>query len=99
MERYGDLDKLLEHIKDLPTWWADSGGVFGKAMKYPDGMFDCDDVINSIENTPTADVVEVVRCSECDHFLECGEEGYCIIMMRGTLKYGFCSSAVRKEKT
>lgn len=53
----------------------------------------------AISETPTANVVEVVRCSECDHFLECGEEGYCIIMMRGTLKYGFCSSAVRKEKT
>lgn len=47
----------------------------------------------------SANAVEVVRCSECDHFLECGEEGYCIIMMRGMHKNGFCSSAVRKEKT
>ena len=31
-------------------------------------MFDCDDVINSIENTPTADVVEVVRCRDCKHW-------------------------------
>ena len=59
MARYIDADKLKEHIKDLPTWWADSGGVYGVSMKYPEGMFDCEDIINSIDNQPTADVVEL----------------------------------------
>jgi hypothetical protein len=49
MARYADVDKLLEHIKDLPTWWADAGGVYGSSMKYPDGMFDVNDVVNSID--------------------------------------------------
>lgn len=59
MARYIDADKLIEHIKDLPTWWEDEGGVYGHSMKYPEGLFHCEDVINSIENAPTADVVEV----------------------------------------
>ena len=50
MARMVDADALLEHIKDLPTWWADGGGVYGQAMKYPEGMFDVDDVVASIEN-------------------------------------------------
>ena len=54
-----EREALIEHMKDLPTWWADSGGVYGQAMKYPEGMFDCDDVINSVDNAPAADVVEV----------------------------------------
>lgn len=48
-----DANALLEHIKDLPTWWADGGGVYGQAMKYPEGMFDVEDVVASIENAPT----------------------------------------------
>ena len=48
-----DANALLEHIKDLPTWWADGGGVYGQAMKYPEGMFDVEDVVSSIENAPT----------------------------------------------
>lgn len=48
-----DANALLEHIKDLPTWWDDGGGVYGQAMKYPEGMFDVDDVVASIENAPT----------------------------------------------
>jgi len=53
MARMIDADALLEHIKDLPTWWADGGGVYGQAMKYPEGMFDAEDVVASIENAPT----------------------------------------------
>ena len=50
MARYIDAEKLVEHIKDLPTWWADDGGVYGVSMKYPEGMYDCEDIISSIEN-------------------------------------------------
>ena len=60
-KKYIEREALIEHIRDLPTWWADSGGVYGQAMKYPEGMFDCDDVINSVANAPAADVVEVVH--------------------------------------
>lgn len=53
IENTSDLisrSELLKHIKDLPTWWADEGGVYDHAMKYPEGMFDVDDIVNSIEN-------------------------------------------------
>ena len=59
MAEYIDREKILEHIKDLPTWWADDKGMYAK--KYPDGMFDCEDVIASIENAPAADVAPVIH--------------------------------------
>lgn len=61
MAEYIEREALIAHIKDLPTWWADAGGVYGRSMKYPEGMFDCEDVISSVENAPTADVAPVVR--------------------------------------
>ena len=55
-----DADALAKHIKDLPTWWADDGGVYpGGSMKYPDGMYYPEDIISSIDNAPTVDAVEV----------------------------------------
>ena len=59
MAEYIDREALIVHIKDLPTWWADAGGVYGRSMKYPEGMFDCEDVISSVENAPPADVSPV----------------------------------------
>lgn len=57
MARYIDADTLVEHIKDLPTWYED--GLGWHSIKYPDGMFDCYDVIESINNQPAADVAVV----------------------------------------
>ena len=72
MAEYIEREALIEHIKDLPTWdyIAKSDGVYEKSTKYPEGNFDCDDVINSINNAPAADVVEVVRCKECRMFVD-----------------------------
>ena len=56
---------LLAHIKDLPTWWADAGGYYGGAQKLPDGLFEPEDIIASIENAPSVDVVPVGRCRDC----------------------------------
>ena len=61
MAEYIEREALIAHIKDLPTWWADAGGVYGRSMKYPEGMFDCEDVISSIENAPAADVAPVAH--------------------------------------
>lgn len=69
MPEYIEREALIEHIKDLPTWdyIAKADGVYEKSTKYPEGNFNCDDVINSINNAPAADVVEVVRCCDCVH--------------------------------
>ena len=61
MTEYIDREALIAHIKNLPTWWADAGGVYGRSMKYPEGMFDCEEVISSVENAPAADVAPVVH--------------------------------------
>lgn len=68
MAEYIEREALIAHIKNLPTWWADAGGVYGRSMKYPEGMFDCEDVISSVENAPAADVAPVVRCKYCGNF-------------------------------
>lgn len=61
MPEYIEREALLAHIKDLPTWWADAGGYHGGAQKLPDGLFEPEDIIASIENAPAADVAPVVR--------------------------------------
>ena len=58
MADYINREKLLEHIKDVPTWEIDDKGVHD--TKYPKGMFDCEDVVSSIENAPAADVATVI---------------------------------------
>lgn len=61
MAEYTEKEALIANIKNLPTCWADAGGVYGRSMKYPEGMFDCEDVISSVENAPAADVAPVVH--------------------------------------
>lgn len=61
MPEYIEREALLAHIKDLPTWRADAGVVYGRSMKYPEGMFDCKDVVSSVENATAADVAPVVH--------------------------------------
>jgi hypothetical protein len=57
MARYIDADKLTNEIDE----WLDSVGnvLVGKGMSYYGELLGC------IEDTPTADVVEVVRCKDC----------------------------------
>lgn len=63
MPEYIEREALKEHMKGLPTWTmvAKADGVYEKVTNYPEGMFNCDDVIISIQNIPSADVVEVVH--------------------------------------
>ena len=53
MARYIDADKVLETAKD--GWHGD----FGRSMA------DITSLKEVLEDTPTDDVVEVVRCKEC----------------------------------
>jgi hypothetical protein len=97
MARYIDADKLIEHIKDLPTWRE----VLGRgwlATKYPDGTFDCEDVISSIVNAPTADVVEVKR-GEWKREKLVGCEPYFLCSVCGKLHdqdYSYCNECGAK---
>lgn len=62
MARYIRTDELLATARD--GYHSD----FGRSMA------DLTSLREVIEDTPTADVVEVVRCKDCKHFMEYSEE-------------------------
>ena len=55
--RYIDADKFAERLRVSPAF--PNMGM--------DGHFLRDVVLNMLDNTPTADVVEVVRCKDCEY--------------------------------
>ena len=106
MSEYIDRGKMLEHIKDVPTWEIDDKGVHD--TKYPKGMFDCEDVVSSIENAPAADVEHVIRCKDCHYSRELNREDpkerqfiegcvWCMNWEYGVFPDDYCSNAKRKE--
>ena len=106
MADYINREKLLEHIKDVPTWEIDDKGVHD--TKYPKGMFDCEDVVSSIENAPAADVEHVIRCKDCHYSRELNREDpkewqfiegcvWCMNWEYGVFPDDYCSRAKRKE--
>ena len=58
MARYIDGERLCRGLKDMAS------------VQYPDKQKAILGVVSTIENIPTADVVEVVRCSECAYCAE-----------------------------
>lgn len=96
MTRYIDADKYAERIKSSPAF--KNMGFEGNLLQKV--------VLDLIDNAPTADVTEVVRCKDCKHsellYLErIGEEPigahYCYYLKRYTNPTAFCSYGIRKE--
>ena len=60
MAEYIDREKVIEEIYS----WLDSVGsiIIGK------GLSSYGELIGCMQDVPTADVVEVVRCKDCKHF-------------------------------
>lgn len=64
------------------------------------------DVKKAIEQTPAADVVEVVRCKDCAYYLPLGEQYnykgnhamHCFCHSRLTKENGYCNEGIRKER-
>lgn len=54
--RRGDAIKAL---RNLPTWWADEGGVYGNAQPPMEAMLDPVDALSAIDNLPAADIDEI----------------------------------------
>lgn len=89
---------LIEHIKDVPTWIVHDKNP----RKYPVGMYDPEDVISSIENAPTVDAVEVIRCKDCCWYQEDGSicvNSHCTKSYYGcrVRKDHFCSYGERRN--
>lgn len=56
-------------------------------------------IVNAIEKAPKADVVEVVRCKDCEHWIYWADEKRCICDLHctHTIRDDYCSFGVRKE--
>ena len=61
MSRYIDADKL---ILKMNCWYEEMRLKYGETDQFNMGYAEG---INAIENAPTADVIEVVRCKDCKH--------------------------------
>lgn len=59
MARYINADALIEAIKHELWDWKTLDGITSTTV--------LKQTITDIQNTPTADVVEVVRCKDCVH--------------------------------
>ena len=100
MSDYIDRDELIKHVKDLPTWWEDGGGVYGPPMKYPEGLFYPEDVIASIENAPVVDVSEIVRCKDCKNYelMKANNHHFCNEFGGLVTEKDFCSRAQKNGR-
>lgn len=79
MARYIDADKLK-------IWWDER-----YSEKDTVGV---NQVISSIENCPSADVVEVVRCKDCKYYNDVGFGsgcGWCEELNMATFHADYCS--------
>ena len=90
MPRYIDADELIQKIDD------GNKSLLTSALAMT--------VIKMIDDTPTADVVEIVRCKDCKFSVDYYNDGdcYCKIPTRemvwlGNNWNGYCSYGERKE--
>ena len=92
MARYIDAEKAVEearlsYCKDCDSY----NGVKCRACGFDDAMM-------YIEDAPEADVVEVVRCKDCEeYFPEAEGRGYCGVFDCNNPEDCFCCYGERKE--
>ena len=106
MARYIDAEELLNKRP-----FTVSGA---KPSEYAEGFFDCvDEAKETINNAPSADVAEVVRCKDCKHYRRYGRTslvyegknikcGWCYLRAKTDeehrmLPFDFCSYGERKD--
>ena len=57
------------------------------------------DARQAVKDAPTVDAVPVVRCKDCEYYVETnGRIGTCELTISGAEDDGFCAWGVRKEK-
>ena len=85
-----DADKLKQHY----AYWESSKYDY---MQEEKKLFD-----DIVDQQPTADVVEVVRCKDCKWFnpINNGDHGYCGTPFHGATVYGddYCSDGERVKE-
>ena len=97
MARYIDADKLIDKLEDLQF----NAPVMTPVMKIYN-------VIELVEDQPTADVAEVVRCKDCVDYIPNADldheqlpnnleaDGYCDNWLKYTNETNFCSDGERR---
>ena len=73
-----------------------------KLPKYTGYALSADEVAKAVEEAPTVDAVEVVRCKECRHcFMDIvnGRVGYTCLYRNGLLVLdGYCDKGEKKDE-
>ena len=90
MAEYIDREWVRAHVKPYypdDEKWVVTGGTAIRLIH------------NAIDNAPVADVVEVVRCRDCESAEESDNHEYviCCNLGVGMAKDDFCSQGVRKD--
>lgn len=90
MSRYIDANALIEAIKnDLWDWDSLDGITSATALKQ---------TITDIQNAPTVDAAEVIRCRNCLHGKTLGDVGTWCDRHEGLWpNAGYCSKGERRE--
>lgn len=69
-------------------------------MEHPFETDICVSMLMEIEDAPTIDAVEVVRCKDCKHRREncgMGDHRWCDVLKMTTMEDDFCSYGKRRE--
>lgn len=92
MPRYIDKDELV-------IWLNAVDGIIADGTVHPQTLYK--QIITDIENFGAADVVEVVRCEDCQYYYTgyhvCLNSEYCGVFVKMPCD-GFCSRGERKEQ-
>ena len=83
MPRLINADKLRKDVLDLPNCYNGFSDTYDKAM-----------IIDLVDEAPTVDAVEVVRCKDCEYYN--GEYKYCVNDIFAKPD-GYCSYGKRKK--
>ena len=76
-----DADKLRKDVLDLPNCYNGFSDTYDKAM-----------IVDLVDEQPTVDAVEVVRCKDCKYYEETDSRiGTCLLTISGAEVDGFCA--------
>ena len=90
MSKYIKADELIEKYLDEENYFPTDDYFEG----YIDGIIFCH---RMVDDMPSADVVEVVRCEDCEH-ADVGEKDvWCESYESYKEKDGFCDDGKRRE--
>ena len=79
-----DASYIINRITEERREWGDD--------------YDVEQVLGDIEDAPTIDAVEVVRCKDCEYFSEPNSfSGKCTLRGDYIFKNDFCSYAVERR--